>query len=280
MDKKEIMKHIVGNDSDDEIKWEFYHEIIYSQFKVCSLWTDSYDKTNLVEAEEWFAELKQQLEVAGFTCVDIISNDNSNEYTYKLEATDAYIKLCQRIYSIRFHNEQETCSIYMAIYLDQFKGKVLSYSNGENNAGFDIGDQKDAVSLAASFIRNIPQYEKQWERFDIAAIHIELEQKRDSLNSLVKALIRSAGLPYDIQEDKWGYDVYFQLPGGWYIRTEISAEMDLNRLPQLDKLIRNTASSCSRLGDLYFKIRTEKENDKDYIYGDDYAWHDPDTENL
>ena len=49
MDKKEIMKHIVGNDSDDEIKWEFYHEIIYSQFKVCSLWTDSYDKTNLVE---------------------------------------------------------------------------------------------------------------------------------------------------------------------------------------------------------------------------------------
>ena len=60
MDKKEIMKHIVGNDSDDEIKWEFYHEIIYSQFKVCSLWTDSYDKTNLVEAEEWFAELKQQ----------------------------------------------------------------------------------------------------------------------------------------------------------------------------------------------------------------------------
>lgn len=218
MDKKEIMKHIVGNDSDDEIKWEFYHEIIYSQFNVCSLWTDSYDKTNLVEAEEWFAELKQQLEVAGFTCVDIISNDNSNEYTYRLEATDAYIKLCQRIYSIRFHNEQETCSIYMAIYLDQFKGKVLSYSNGENNAGFDIGDQKDAVSLAVSFIRNIPQYEKQWEEFDIAAIHKELE-----------------------------------------------------------KFIRNSASSCSRLGDLYFKIRTEQENDEDFVFGDMYGnWQNPD----
>ena len=163
----------------------------------------------------------------------------------------------------------------MKIYLDQFKGKDLSYSNGEDNAGFEIGDHKDAVSLAASFIRNIPQYEKQWERFDIAAIHIELEQKRDSLNSLVKALIRSAGLPYDIQEDKWRYDVYFQLPGGWYMRAEISAEMDLDRLPELDKLIRNTASSCSRLGDLYFKIRTEEDNDEDNIYYDNYTWMKP-----
>lgn len=280
MDKKEIMKHIVGNDSDDEIKWEFYHEIIYSQFKVCSLWTDSYDKTNLVEAEEWFAELKQQLEIAGFTCVDIISNDNSNKYIYRLTGTDAYIKFIKGIYRSRFHNGKEICSMYMKIYLDQFKGKDLSYSNGEDNAGFEIGDHKDAVGLAVSFIRNIPQYEKQWKEFDIAAIHKELEQKRTRLDYLIKALIRNAKLPYDIQEDKWRYDVYFQLPGGWYIRTEISAEMDLDRLPELEQFIRNTASSCSRLGDLYFKIRTEKENDEDYIYGDDYAWHDPDTENL
>lgn len=280
MDRKEIMKHIVRNTSDAQIKWEFYHEIIYSQLKVCSLWTDSYDKTNLVEAEEWFAELKQQLEIAGFTCVDIISNDNSNKYIYRLTGTDAYIKLDKSIYNSRCHNGQKVCSIYMAIYLDQFKGKDLSYSNGENNAGFDIGDQKDAVSLAVSFIRNIPQYEKQWKEFDIAAIHKELEQKRTRLDSLIKALIRNAELPYDIQEYKWGYDVYFQLPGGWYMRTEISAEMDLDRLPELEQFIRNTASSCSRLGDLYFKIRTEQENDEDYIYDDDYVWHEPDTENL
>ena len=277
MDRKEIMKHIVRNTSDAQIKWEFYHEIIYSQFKVCSLWTDSYDKTNLVEAEEWFAELKQQLEVAGFTCVDIISNDNSNKYIYRLNGADAYIKFIKRIFRSRFHNGKEICSMYMKIYLDQFKGKDLSYSNGEDNAGFEIGDHKDAVGLAVSFIRNIPQYEKQWKEFDIAAIHKELEQKRAGLYSLVKALIRSAGLPYDIQEDKWGYDVYFLLPEGWYIRTGISAEMDLDRLPELEKFIRNSASSCSRLGDLYFKIRTEQENDEDFVFGDMYGnWKNPD----
>lgn len=141
----------------------------------------------------------------------------------------------------------------------------------------EIGDHKDAVSLAVSFIRNIPQFEKQWEEFDIAAIHKELEQKRTGLDSLVKALIRNAELPYDIYEYQWGYDVYFQLPGGWYICTEISVEMDLDRLPELEKFIRNTASSCSRLRDLYFKIRTEKENDEDIVFGDMYGnWKNPD----
>ena len=275
MDRKEIMKHIVRNTSNAQIKWEFYKDIINDHFRNCSRLTRSYDETNLVEAEEWFAELKQQLEIAGFTCVDIISNGNSNEYTYRLEATDAYIKLEKSIYNSRYHNGQKVCYVYMQIFLDLFKGKDLSYSNGEDNAGFEIGDNKDAVGLAVPFIRNIPQYEKQWKEFDIAAIHKELEQKRTRLDSLIKALIRNAELPYDIQEDKWRYDVYFQLPGGWYIRTEISAEMDLDRLPELDKLIRNTASSCSRLGDLYFKIRTEEDNDEDNIYYDNYTWMKP-----
>ena len=275
MDRKEIMKHIVRNTSDAQIKWEFYKDIINDHFRNCSRLTDSYDETNLVEAEEWFAELKQQLEDAGFSCVDIISNDNSNKYIYRLAGADAYIKLNKSIYNSRCHNGQKVCSMYMKIYLDQFKGKDLSYSNWEDNAGFEIGDHKDAVGLAVSFIRNIPQYEKQWKEFDIAAIHKELEQKRTRLDSLIKALIRNAELPYDIQEDKWRYDVYFQLPGGWYMRAEISAEMDLDRLPELDKLIRNTASSCSRLGDLYFKIRTEQENDEDNIYYDNYTWMKP-----
>ncbi len=275
MDRKEIMKHIVRNTSDAQIKWEFYKDIINDHFRNCSRLTRSYDETNLVEAEEWFAELKQQLEDAGFSCVDIISNDNSNKYIYRLTGADAYIKLNKSIYNSRYHNGQKVCYVYMQIFLDLFKGKDLSYSNGEDNAGFEIGDHKDAVGLAVSFIRNIPQYEKQWKEFDIAAIHKELEQKRTRLDSLIKALIRNAELPYDIQEDKWRYDVYFQLPGGWYIRTEISAEMDLDRLPELEKFIKNTASSCSRLGDLYFKIRTEEENDEDYIYYDNYTWMKP-----
>lgn len=212
------------------------------------------------------------------SCVDVISNDdNYKKYIYRLEGTDAYIKFNKNIFSSRFHNGKEICSMSMQIYLDQFKGKDLSNSNGEDNAGFGIGNHKNAVSLAVSFIRNIPQYEKQWEEFDIAPIHKELEQKRAGLDALVKALIKGAGLPYDIQEYKWGYDVYFQLPGGWYIRTGISAEMDLGRLPELEKFIRNTAPSCSRLGDLYFKIRTEQENDEDIVFGDMYGnWKNPD----
>ena len=102
------------------------------------------------------------------------------------------------------------------------------------------------------------------------------KKKCDALESSVRALIRNIGLPYDFEKHDIGYTIFFQIAGKWYVRIDLSAdECDDDKLHELEKFIKATDTLCRRYENWDIKMRSEEENEEDYIFDDSYNWHEP-----
>lgn len=226
--------------------------------------------------------MDEQLVNAGFTRVETVQKENKCEHKYRIAGTEAYIELSWSYWE-RFRTIWTDCHwLSLAIYLDQFVG-YGDVSNKIHNGLYvnEFGDYTGAK--VAYFIRNLPQWEAEWEAFDIEGIRKELEKrynankkKCDALESSVRALIRNIGLPYDFEKHDIGYTIFFQIAGKWYVRIDLSAdECDDDKLHELEKFIKATDTLCRRFENWDIKMQSEEENEEDYIFDDSYNWHEP-----
>lgn len=111
---------------------------------------------------------------------------------------------------------------------------------------------------------------------------VEVEQRKSALRAKCAAIevpvrdfVRHIGLPYDITKRDDGYDVYFRISGGMYLKAYFTADnYSEDKLRELEKLVKCVDSSCRSLNGWRFKMRTEEENEDDYITGDDYSWYE------
>lgn len=275
MDKEYAMELIGRNCSDTEIKMEFYESIVEEYFHESG-------EPKGEEKKAFFFKLDEQLVNAGFTRVETVLEENHCEHKYRIAGTEAYIKLCWNYWE-RFRTIWTDCHwLSLAIYLDQFVG-YGDVSNKIHNGLYvnEFGDYTGAK--AAYFIRNLPQWEAEWKAFDIEGIHKEREKKLnaskkkcDAFESPVRALIRNIGLPYDFEKHDIGYTIFFQIAGKWYVRIDLSAdECDDDKLHELEKFIKATDTLCRRFKNWNIKMRSEEENEEDYIFDDSYNWHEP-----
>lgn len=204
MDKEYAMELIGRNCSDTEIKMEFYENLVEEYFHESG-------EPKGEEKKAFFFKLDEQLVNAGFTRVETVQEENHCENKYRIAGTEAYIKLSWS-YLERYRIIWTDCHfLFLAIYFDQFVGDGDVYNGLYVN---EFGDYTGAK--VAYFIRNLPQWEAEWEAFDIEGIRKECEKrynankkKCDAFESPVRALIRNIGLPYDFEKHDIGYTIFF-----------------------------------------------------------------------
>lgn len=275
MDREKAME-MIGYHSDIEVKFEFYEDLVKEYFSGSS-------DLKGAEKKEAFFRLDSQLVDAGFSRIEEKREDDRCECKYIIPGIGAYVELKWH-YLERYTKIWSDCHfLFLVIYFDQFSHDRF----GENDCqsrGLYVYEYNDNTALkVVSFIRNLSQWESEWEKFDIGGIRKEhkrrlvaCKRKCDELEAPVRALIRRIGLPYDIKKYDYDYIIYFQIAGRWYVRINFSADAcDDGKLQELEKFVKATDESCCRLEGWDIKMRTEKENDEDHIYGDNYGWHDP-----
>lgn len=271
---REEAKELVSNGySDMEIKKEFYDGIVKEYFSGGRL-LEGVDEKSL------FFKIDGQLNDVGFSCIEEEIEENRCMRKYRIAGTSAYVELYWR-YSKGILNRGGVGYrnfLFLSIHLDQFNGE-----NDPVDRGFYVEDRvEDVAARCASFIRGIPQWEEEWERFDIAGVRREVEQRKSALRAKCAAIevpvrdfVRHIGLPYDITKWDDGYDVYFRISGGMYLKAYFTADnYSEDKLRELEKLVKCVDSSCRSLNGWRFKMRTEEENEDDCITGDDYSWHE------
>ena len=273
MNREEAMECVSYGCSDMEIKKEFYDGIVKEYFSGGRL-LEGVDEKSL------FFKIDGQLADAGFSCIEEEIEENRCMRKYRIAGTSAYVELSWR-YSKGILNRGGVGYrnfLFLSIHLDQFNGE-----NDPVDRGFYVEDRvEDVAARCASFVRGIPQWEEEWERFDIAGVRREVEQRKSALRAKCAAIevqvrdfVRHIGLPYDITKWDDGYDVYFRISGGMYLKAYFTADnYSEDKLRELEKLVKCVDSSCRSLNGWRFKMRTEEENEDDYITGDDYSWHE------
>lgn len=276
MDREKAMEMVGLNHSDIEIKFEFYEDLVKEYFP---------DESTLRGEEKKivFFKLAEQFVDAGFSRIVVKEEENEYEHKYRIEGTEGEVVL-KWYYAERFKSIWPDCHfLYLQIFLDQFSHDRFR-ENDYTSRKFYVDEFNDnTAAKVASFIRNLPQWEDKWERFDLDGIRKEHEQrleackmKCDELEAPIMALIRRIGLPYDIEKYDYAYVLYFQIAGRWYVKIDFSADnCDDDKLRKLEKFVKATDESCRRFEGWNIKMRTEEENDEDHIYGDSYCWHDP-----
>lgn len=277
MDREKAMEMVGLNRSDIEIKFEFYEDLVEEYFPNGSRLCGEENKTVFFKLAEQFAD-------AGFSKIVVKEEENDYEYKYRIEGTEAEVELSW-LYTERFTGiYSDGHFLSLKICLDQFSHDRWIRKNDYSSRKFYVEEFNDnTAAKIASFIGNLPQWEAEWEKFDIDGIRKEHEQRLDAckrkcneLEAPVRALIRRIGLPYDIEKYDYGYYIYFQIAGRWYVRINFSADAcDDGKLQELEKFVKATDESCRRLESWDIRMRTEEENDEDHIYGDNYGWHDP-----
>lgn len=260
--------------SDMEIKKEFYDGIVKDYFSGGRL-LEGVDEKSL------FFKIDGQLADAGFSCIEEEIEENRCMRKYRIAGTSAYVELYWR-YSKGILNRGGVGYrnfLFLSIHLDQF--------NGEGNPvdrEFYVEDRvEDVAARCASFVRGIPQWEAEWERFDIAGVRREVEQRKSALRAKCAAIevpvrdfVRHIGLPYDITKRDDGYDVYFRISGGMYLKAYFTADnYSEDKLRELEKLVKQVDASCRSLNGWSFRMRTEEENEEDYVTDDAYSWYEP-----
>lgn len=276
MDREKAMEMVGLNRSDIEIKFEFYEDLVKEYFPDGSTPRGEEKKTAFFKLAEQFAN-------AGFSRIVVKEEENEYEHKYRIEGTEGEVVLTWS-YLERYKSIWSDCHfLFLKICLDQFSHDRFR-ENDYRSREFYVDEFNDnTAAKVASFIRNMPQWETKWENFDIGGIRKEHEQiliackgKCDELEAPVRDLIRRIGLPYDIKKYDYYYDIYFQIAGRWYVRINFSAgACDDDKLLELEKFVKAMDESCRRFEGWNIKMRTEEENDEDYIYSDSYCWHDP-----
>ena len=276
MDREKAMELIGQNCSDIEIKFEFYEDLVKEYFPNESILRGEEKKT-------CFLKLAEQFVYAGFSRLMVKEEENEYEQKYRIEGTEGEVVLNWG-YLERFKSIWSDCHfLYLKISLDQFSHDRFRENDYRSRAFYVEEFNDNTAAKVASFIRNLQRWEAEWEKFDIAGIRKEHEQrieackrKCNELEAPIRALIRRIGLPYDIKKYDYDYYIYFQIAGRWYVRINFSAETcDDSKLQELEKFVKATDESCHRLESWNIRMRTEEENDEDHIYGDNYGWHDP-----
>lgn len=276
MDREKAMELIGQNSSDIEIKFEFYKDLVKEYFpNECILRGE--------EKKTAFFKLAEQLVNAGFSRIEVKEGENEYEHKYRIEGTEGEVVLTWS-YSELFKGIWSDChSLFWEISLDQFSHDRFRENDYTSREFYVSEFNDDTAAKVASFIRNLPQWEAEWKKFDIDGIRKEHEQrlkackmKCDELEAPVMALIRRIGLPYYIEKYDYAYVLYVQIAGRWYVKIDFSANAcDDGKLQELEKFVKAMDESCRRFEGWNIKMRTEEENDEDYIYSDSYCWHDP-----
>lgn len=260
--------------SDMEIKKEFYDGIVKEYFSGGGLLEEADDKS-------LFFKIDGQLNDVGFSCIEEEIGVNRCMRKYRIAGTGAYVELSWR-YSkgilsrggVGYRN-----FLFLSIHLDQFNGE-----DDPVDRGFYVEYRiEDVAARCASFVRGIPQWEEEWERFDIAGVRREVEQRKSAIRAKCAAIevpvrdfVRHIGLPYDITKWDDGYDVFFRISGGMYLKASFTADnYSEDKLRELEKLAKQVDASCRSLNGWCFRMRTEEENEEDYVTDDAYSWHEP-----
>lgn len=260
--------------SDMEIKKEFYDGLVEEYFSGGRL-------SEEVDAKSLFFKIDGQLADAGFSCIEEEIGVNRCMRKYRIAGTGAYVELSWR-YSkgilsrggVGYRN-----FLFLSIHLDQFNGE-----DDPVDRGFYVEERReDVAARCASFVRGIPQWEAEWERFDIAGVRREVEQRKSAIRAKCAAIevpvrdfVRHIGLPYDITKWDDGYDVFFRISGGMYLKASFTADnYSEEKLRELEKLAKQVDASCRSLNGWCFRMRTEEENEEDYVTDDAYSWHEP-----
>jgi|GEM_PF-4859466 len=274
MNREEAMECVSYGCSDMEIKKEFYDGLVEEYFSGGGLLEEADDKSQ-------FFKIDGQLADAVFSCIEEEIGVNRCMRKYRIAGTGAYVELSWR-YSkgilsrggVGYRN-----FLFLSIHLDQFNGE-----DDPVDRGFYVEERReDVAARCASFVRGIPQWEEEWERFDIAGVRREVEQRKSAIRAKCAAIevpvrdfVRHIGLPYDITKWDDGYDVFFRISGGMYLKASFTADnYSEEKLRELEKLAKQVDASCRSLNGWCFRMRTEEENEEDYVTDDAYSWHEP-----
>ena len=274
MNREEAMECVSYGCSDMEIKKEFYDGLVEEYFSGGRLLEEADDKS-------LFFKIDGQLNDVGFSCIEEEIGVNRCMRKYRIAGTGAYVELSWR-YSkgilsrggVGYRN-----FLFFSIHLDQFNGE-----DDPVDRGFYVEDRvEDVAARCASFVRGIPQWEAEWERFDIAGVRREVEQRKSALRAKCAAIevpvrdfVRHIGLPYDITKRDDGYDVFFRISGGMYLKASFTADnYSEDKLYELEKLVKQVDASCRCLNGWHFRMRAEVENEEDYVTDDAYSWYEP-----
>lgn len=199
MDREKAME-MIGYHSDIEVKFEFYEDLVKEYFPGSS-------DLKGAEKKEAFFRLDSRLVDAGFSRTEEKREDDRCECKYIIPGIGAYVELKWH-YLERYTKIWSDCHfLFLVIYFDQFSHDRFGENDCQSRGLYVHEFNDNTVLMVASFIRNLPQWEAEWEKLDIAGIHKEREQrlvasakKCDALEIPVMALIRRIGLPYDILE--------------------------------------------------------------------------------